>query len=412
MKYKLAIIGAGPSGMMAAITAASNGIKGEDICLIEHNDKVGRKILVTGNGKCNITNMKMTPDCYRSDAKEPYFCVIEKFMPEKLIDFFAKIGLFTKNKNEYIYPFNEQAATVADALRNEISRLRIGLRLNCSIKKIEKGFKLYSDDKAIIECDTLIIATGSKCFSKTGSDGSGYRLARDMGHNIVPVIPALVQIKCREKFFKEIAGVRINAGLTLTENSERLIDENGELQLTDYGISGIPVFQISRFIKRSLDNKHNPVVHINFAPDFSEKELSRRLNIIFTHNTKLDYISALSLLYNKKLASVLLMTAGLEKGTSCKNTRIEDLNRLCGIIRDFKVSPFDTNGFENAQVCAGGVNLSEIRLDTMESKLVPKLYFAGEICDVDGICGGYNLQWAFSSGRLAGLSATKKMLGE
>lgn len=397
--YDVTIIGAGPAGMMSAITAAKNGRK---VCLIEHNDRPGKKILVTGNGKCNITNMDMAPSYYRSNSRESYFSVIEQFGPKELRDFLLGIGLMTKEKNGYVYPFSDQASSVLDALKNEISRLRITLMTNTNIKKIIPSFIIYTD-KDTIETKNLILACGSKCAAKTGSDGSGYELAKSLGHSIITPIPALVQIKCKEKFFKEMSGVRITATVTLTVDGTKIDADTGELQLTDYGISGIPVFQISRFIKRELDNRKNALVHINFMPGYKDKEIKRLLTDIFNCNPKIDYISALNGIFNRKVASVILNEAGIDKGRPCREFTNDIINRICHNIQDFVVTPYDTNGFENAQVCAGGVNLDEINLNTMESKITKNLFFAGEILDVDGKCGGYNLQWAFSSGRLAGL---------
>lgn len=402
--YDIIIIGAGPAGMMAAISAARNN---KSVCLIEHNDKPGKKILVTGNGKCNITNLDMTPSNYRSNSKESYFSVIEKFMPMDLINFFLSIGLVTKEKNGYVYPFSEQASSVLDSLRNEISRLRITLMTETIVDKIVPGFCIKTN-KGDIEGNSLILACGSKCASKTGSDGSGYILARSLGHKIINPIPALVQIKCKEGFFKEFSGVRVNATVTLTVNGEKIDSDTGELQLTDYGISGIPVFQISRFIKYELDKKNNPIVHINFMPEYKEKEIKKLLKSIFTCNPKLDYISSLNGIFNRKLASVILKQAGIDKGRPCREHTNDVITKICQLIQNFIVTPTDTNGFENAQVCAGGVDLDEINLSTMESKITKNLFFAGEILDVDGKCGGYNLQWAFSSGHLAGISAKGK----
>lgn len=399
--YDITIIGAGPAGMMAAITAARSGKK---VCLIEHNDKPGKKILVTGNGKCNITNMDMAPSYYGSNSKESYFSVIENFGPNELRNFLMEIGLITKEKNGYVYPFSEQASSVLDVLRNEISRLRITLMTETNVTGISPSF-IINTDHGTIESHSLILACGSKSAPKTGSDGSGYELAKSFGHNIITPIPALVQIKCKESFFKEMAGVRANATVTLTVDGIKKDGDTGELQITDYGISGIPVFQISRCVKRELDKKSSPLVHVNFMPGYKDKDVRKILVNLFSCNEKIDYISALNGLFNRKLASVILKVSGVDKGRPCREYTDEVISKICRNILDFVVTPTDTNGFENAQVCAGGVDLDEINLTTMESRIIKNLYFAGEILDVDGKCGGYNLQWAFSSGRLAGISA-------
>ena len=242
----------------------------------------------------------------------------------------------------------------------------------------------------------------------TGSDGSGYDFAKKFSHHIVDVIPALVQIKCREKFFKELAGIRTKATVTVTDKAVKVVGDSGELQLTEYGISGIPVFQVSRHIKRLSDKGNDVKVHINFMPGYSTKTVKGMVHNIFSHNRKLDPVTALNGLLNKKLALVLVKNTTIDRGKSCGEITETQTEELVRNIIDFTVTPYDTNGFDNAQVCAGGVNLDEINLNTMESRLVKNLYFAGEILDVDGKCGGYNLQWAFSSGYLAGISAGKE----
>lgn len=404
MIYDIGIIGAGASGMMAAVAAYREGLR---ICLFEHNDKPGKKILVTGNGKCNITNLNMTPECYNSNSDGSYFSVIKNFGPSELISFFKKIGLYTRDKDGYIYPFSEQAVSVLDALKNEISRLRIDLFTGINIKEIKKGFVIFSD-KGEFNVRKLIIACGSKAMPVTGSDGSGYDFAKKFSHHIVDVIPALVQIKCREKFFKELAGIRTKATVTVTDKAVKVVGDSGELQLTEYGISGIPVFQVSRHIKRLSDKGNDVKVHINFMPGYSTKTVKGMVHNIFSHNCKLDPVTALNGLLNKKLALVLVKNTTIDRGKSCGEITETQTEELVRNIIDFTVTPYDTNGFDNAQVCAGGVNLDEINLNTMESRLVKNLYFAGEILDVDGKCGGYNLQWAFSSGYLAGISAGKE----
>ena len=403
MRYKVTVIGGGPAGMMAAIAAAECGAK---VCLIEHKERVGKKILSTGNGKCNLTNMNISPDCYRSDSKESCFCVIEKFMPDKLREFFLSIGLMTKEKAGYVYPNSEQAATVLDALRYELERLQIQVLTETNVKSISKGFVIHTD-KLDVATENVILACGSMCAPKTGSDGSGYTLAKSFGHRIINPIPALVQIKCKENIFKELAGVRAEALVTLTVNGEKVVNEQGELQLTDYGISGIPVFQISRFIKRELDRKNNPVVHINFMPDYNDRKLGSILTGFVGHNPSLEIKDVLNGILNKKISPVILKQSGIKPSEICKNITPANIKSIVKNILDFKVTPTDTNGFDNAQVCAGGVDLSQVNLETMESKIVKNLYFAGEILDVDGKCGGYHLQWAFSSGRLAGLNAVR-----
>lgn len=404
MIYDIAIVGAGAAGMTAAITAARNGKK---VCVIEHSDRVGKKILSTGNGKCNITNLDMAGSFFNSSSDKDFFRVIEKFAPVDIISFFESLGLFTKEKNGYIYPAGEQASAVLNALRNEMIRLEIDVFTEFEIHNITRNEKYFEIcDKSALKAYKLIIATGGKAAPKTGSDGSGYELAGKFGHSIIPVIPALVQLKCSDGFCKSLHGVRCTAKVMAYVDNELVFAADGELQLVDYGISGIPVFQISRHVKRTIDAGKKPYVLIDFVPDISEDELKCRLNMIFSVNDNISVNEALCGLFNKKLSDALCREAGINS-LECKDMYGKSYRSLIRCIKKFCFHPVDTNSFDNAQVCAGGVSLDEIDLDTMESKLVNNLYFAGEILDVDGICGGYNLTWAFASGHLAGLSACK-----
>lgn len=405
-KFDIIIIGGGPAGLTAAITAASYG---RHVCILDHNGRVGQKILSTGNGKCNITNMSIDESCYNSQSeKKDFYKVIEFFPPEKVIAFMNEMGLYTKNKNGYIYPNSEQASSVLDTLRHEAERLNINIYTDTVIKKImQKGKWLVEAGNEVYEGRKLIIAAGSACAPKTGSDGSGYKLAESLGHSIVRVIPALCALNCSDGFYKEIQGVRTDALLTVCSGGRRIISERGELQLTADGISGIPVFQLSRHVKRLIDSNKHPTVHIDFMPDMSEKALCRILTGIFAHNKQLDLQSSLAGILNRKLAVMLIKEAGIRPSMKCADAGADKTELLARIIKNLTVHPADTKGFNDAQVCAGGVNIDEIDFNSMESRINRNLYFAGEILDVDGRCGGYNLQWAWASGRLAGISAAK-----
>ncbi len=400
MRFDTIIIGAGPAGMTAAIFAARKGLK---VCLVEHEDRVGKKILSTGNGKCNITNLNMSPEWYYTGRKENFYSVIEQFMPENIIDFFGELGVLTTNKNGYIYPRSEQASMVLDSLRTELIRLNITVYTGAGNATITHSdiFTVKFGDKAITS-NKLILACGSKCAPKTGSDGSGYRYARDFGHSIIKVIPALVQLICKESFYKELQGVRCQAKLSVMVDNQCITTEQGELQLTGYGISGIPVFQLSRVVKRILDKGRTPVIKIDFISEYTNRELHNFISGVANNHPDMELSMALSGILNKKLANVIIKECNLKPSLKCIDVNSDNITRLVNLIKTFNVIPKDTNGFDNAQVCAGGVDLGEINLDTMESKLVKGLYFAGEILDVDGKCGGYNLTWAFASGKVAG----------
>ncbi len=392
--------------MAAAITAARQNA---DVTILEHMDRVGKKLLSTGNGKCNLTNMNIREECYRCSQKGFPMKVLSKFGVEDTLSFFDELGLMTKNKNGYLYPNSEQASTVLDLLRLELSRRKILVVNGCRVKKIRHEnsphrFKVETDSKTF-QGDSLILAAGSKAAPFTGSDGSGYELAKDLGHRVILPLPALVQLRCEGSHFKALAGVRCEAQVSLYCDGKRTAEDLGEVQLTDYGISGIPVFQVSRFASRALAEGKNVKAVLDFLPSLSTEEtrtfFSRRRERL-GHLACSDFLAGI---FHKKLAAVLLKQSGIPAGQLTGQTGSDAWNRLLKKIKCFESTVTATNSFEQAQVCCGGVDTRQIRPENLESRLVPGLYVTGELLDVDGICGGYNLQWAWSTGCLAGKSA-------
>ncbi len=406
------VIGGGAAGLMAAITAKENGA---DVAILEHMPRVGKKILSTGNGKCNLTNRKLTKDCYRSREKNFPMAVIEKFPVPETLAFFRRLGVVTTERNGYVYPASGQAQTVLDALREKTESLGIKTVTECEISSIERtksGF-LVKSSQGTFSGQFLILAAGSMAAKSTGSDGSGYALAKSLGHKIIKPLPALVQLKCEGDFFKSIAGVRTEAAVNLYtvgkhgERGEFLASDRGELQLTDYGISGIPVFQVSRYAAEALDQKKRVLAAIDFYPDGTGEEFFALLKEQRTYLNDRTCSVFLNGIFHKKLAALFLKAAGIKADSPVASLTDKKLHELTEVIKEALVKVTETNSFDKAQVCMGGVSTREIDSRTMESRLVPGLYFAGEILDVDGICGGYNLQWAWSSGHLAGMSAAK-----
>jgi predicted Rossmann fold flavoprotein len=407
MNRKIIIIGAGASGMMAAIIAARNHAQ---VTILEHTENVGKKILATGNGRCNLTNINQSPECYRSENTGFVTNVRKQFDVKQTLKLFGEIGIYTKNKNGYIYPNSEQASAILEAFKMELMHLKVKIIKPVTIKSIErknKNFCIHTDLEDYY-CDKIIVATGSKASPKTGSDGSGYVLSKSLGHTIIKPLPALVQLKCEGKYFKSIAGIRCDARLDLLIDGVQRAYDKGELQLTDYGISGIPTFQISRFAVRALDLGQEVRVKIDFMPDFElesfRKFLVQRMKNVSHKNLEESFIGLL----NKKLVPVLIKKANLSPGISCKNMNEKQIEDLVWQIKAFEVTVVGSHSFEQAQVCSGGVDTKELNPETMESYKVPGVYFAGEVVDVDGICGGYNLQWAWSSGFVAGMSASNQ----
>ena len=268
------------------------------------------------------------------------------------------------------------------------------------IRALEKGGASH-----VYHADAVILAAGSRAASKLGSDGSGYQLAQSLGHTVIPVVPALVQLRCKEGFYKALAGVRVQGKVSVYADGKWLASDTGELQLTDYGISGIPVFQVSRYAAKALHHKCKTTAELDFMPDFTEEQLksflAKRANTRPDKEMEMFFAGV----FHKKLSGVLLKNAGIPTTKKAGELSEKELKRLVRVIKHFSTEIVKTNSFEQAQVCAGGVDTGEINPETMESRLVRGLYLAGEIIDVDGMCGGYNLQWAWSSGYLAGKGA-------
>ncbi len=402
------IVGGGASGLVAAISAARQGAQ---VTVLEHMDRVGKKILSTGNGRCNMTNLVMDETCYRCSQPEFPMRVIDRFSMWDTLTFFDELGILTKNKNGYIYPNSEQASAVLDSLRMEIGHLGVEVRTGIRVikaRKTKKGGFLIETDQGNVYGDTLILATGSKAAPVTGSDGSGYALAKSFGHRIIKPLPALVQLRCEGKFFKQLAGVRCEARVTIAADGNYLADDLGEVQLTEYGISGIPTFQVSRYASVALDQKKRVTAILDFLPAKTDEEtllFLRKRVAQMEHRLSGDMLLGV---VHKKLATVLLKLSGIAMDVPLGKVPAGSWKKLAGMLKKFTVVVAATNPFEQAQVCCGGVDVREVSSETLESCLVPGLYLIGELLDVDGICGGYNLQWAWSTGMIAGACAGEK----
>ncbi len=405
-RMQIGVIGGGAAGMTAAITAAREGAA---VTLLEGGERVGRKLLSTGNGKCNLGNLDLSADAYYGADRDWISDCLSRFDSEETIRFFRGMGLLVKERNGYLYPMAEQASAVLDVLRSELRSLGVETVTECRADAVsrEKGSFAVSAGNRIYRFDRVILACGSKAAPKTGSDGSGYRLAGDLGHAIVPVMPALVQLRCRESWLKEVAGVRAEAVIRETSGAA---EERGELQLTDYGISGIPVFQMSRRINALLRERGNgseAELAVNLLPDYSEEDfagLCAGRKLLQTDRTAEEFFTGI---LNKKLMLLFMKLAGIRRDMPISRVESAKTDRVFGLCRDWRLHVTGSNSFDNAQVCAGGVNTAQVGRN-MESLLVPGLFFAGEILDVDGRCGGYNLHWAWCSGHLAGKAAAQQ----
>lgn len=407
MDNRVVVVGGGASGLTAAIAAAREGAP---VTVLEHMDRAGKKILATGNGRCNLTNLDLGPEHYRCGRTGFPGQVLARFTVSDTLAFFDGLGIVTRARGGYIYPNSDQASAVLDVLRMEADRLGVDLRCGCHVKAVtaERNGLAVLTEQGKLKAEAVVLAAGSKAAPKTGSDGSGYEIARGLGHRIVKPLPALVQLRCRGNQYKAVAGVRCEARLTLYGDGDKLAEDTGELQLTDYGISGIPTFQISRFASVALDENRKVAVLIDFLPDRTAAESRTFLN---ERIRRFGYRTCEELLlgvFNKKLALMLLKTAGIPPELKASGITAGQSEKLLQVLKGYRADVAGTNSYEQAQVCCGGVDAGEINDETMESKLVSGVYFAGELIDVDGICGGYNLQWAWSTGMIAGRCAGKR----
>ena len=419
-KTDCVVIGGGASGMMASIVAARAGVA---VTVLEHTKRLGNKLLQTGNGKCNFTNLDMSKDKFLNNDKDFVWQVINKFDVEAVLSFFEEIGIYHKSKNGYIYPHSETAASLQEALKLALDKEKVTVHEAFEIANIEynndcytiKGTKkvenndgeLYQD--YIIKAKSVIIATGSCASPKTGSDGSGYELAKMLGHTVKTPLPALVQLISDNPFCKTMSGVRSTGNVKLIVDGNIISQDTGEIQYTDYGISGIPVFQISRYAIESVYNKKEVNVIIDMLPDFEYDELCEIVlkSVESAKNKTVEQFFAG--LLNKKLVIAVAKTIGLNSDDKICTLKDKDIKNMLNNFKKFNIHITGYKDYANAQVCQGGVPLDEIEASTMQSKLSNHLYFAGEITDVDGMCGGYNLQWAWSSGYLAGKSAAESI---
>ena len=397
---KVIIIGGGASGLVSAIYAARGG---NEVTVLERNENCGKKILVTGNGRCNYWNEDQTISHYYSNDLEILNKINTKENQAEVLRFFDTLGIVPKVKNGYYYPYSNQASSIKSALLLEAKLVGVKIINNALVNKIEKNekFEVYYNDEKII-ADKVILAAGAKAMPKTGSDGNGFDLVKMLGHSVIKPLPALVQLRGEEKHFKAWNGIRCEAEVTLVEDGEKVKTEQGELQLTDYGISGICVFNLSGIVARGLDAHKKEKVIINFLPfvktgnfmdwidNRHKKVKSRKIGELFEG------------VLNSKLVAVLISISNINPDCSWEELSLDQKSSLVSNLFSFSLNITGTNSFDKAQVCSGGVPLKEINYETMESLKVKGLYLTGELLDVYGDCGGYNLGFAWTSGMLAG----------
>lgn len=405
----ICVVGGGASGLMAAICAARQGAS---VLLLEKNKRAGKKLLATGNGKCNYSNRVQKPECYRGNA--PVLCqkILEKFTVEDTVEWFREIGILPAEREGYLYPASGQAASVLRSLEREAGRLRVKLQTEEEVISVERqkasdkaGF-LVRTEKGCYSAKYVILATGGMASPVHGSTGDGYGFAGKLGHHCIAPVPALTSLVLSEGFTKRWAGVRIKGAVSLYNERGRLLaTDQGELQMVSYGISGIPVFQVSRFAAVELAAGRKVTLALNAMPGWQEEELFQELirrRERFEEQSMGDLLDGI---LPDKLAAVYLKLAGNLIAKAAGEIPKKTVRKLAGLICHMELRVKEVSGFDKAQVTAGGIPLEEIDEESMESRCCPGLYLTGELLDVDGICGGYNLQWAWTTGYLAGQAA-------
>ena len=395
----IGIIGAGAAGMAAAVEASRN--IHNKVIVFERQARVGRKLQATGNGRCNLSNMGLQACSYHGEQPEFVLSALKYYSVEETLSWFRELGLYTvAEESGRVYPYSDQANSVVDILRFALEKENIVLHLGTAVKKIKKqneGF-LIECDKLEQYCDRLIIACGGLAGTKLGGTMSGYKLLGKLGHRCTKLRPTLVQLKSDWSTLASLKGVRTNCSIEILKNQQIYSNSTGELQFTEYGLSGPVVFEVSRDVCATPGNWS---ARIDFLPHISAEQLLKELKRRIERNVPASEL--LTGILHNRLGRVLTQASGVSGAV-----REYQLQAVCDAVKAFAINLTEPMGMDSAQVTAGGILTEQFDPDTMESKLVPGLYACGEVLDIDGDCGGYNLQWAWSSGRLAGCNAGRE----
>ena len=400
------VVGGGAAGMIAAISARRLGA---DVTILEKNPRVGKKILATGNGRCNFTNINADVTYYHGNNPKFTYSALSNFTVDDTIRFFEKLGIAHKIEDfGKAFPMSDQASSVLDVLLYELNDLGVNIVCNANVKDIRKNgkFLIELEDGKVYKGDRVIITTGGKAMPSSGSDGNGYDLAARLGHTIIDIFPALVQLKLEGPFFKRLDGVKFVGIAEIIHNNKSVATDRGDILFTNYGVSGPPILQISRKAGELLKAGQEAYLKITIMDMMPKDELRTLLKKRWQISSSKPLDFSLVGVINKRLIPVVLMEAGInDAGRPVASLSAKEQERIVDILTDWRFKIRGTRSWPSAQVTAGGVDTKEISQDTMESKLVEGLFFAGEIIDIDGQCGGFNLQWAWSSGYIAGQNA-------
>ena len=404
--HELLIVGGGAAGLMAAVTAKDFGI---DVAILEATDRIGKKILATGNGRCNISNISIAEPFinYHSNNDNFYYETLKSFSVNDTLDFFLSLGLpIIELQSSKLYPQSLQASSVVDIFRLALEDRNIPVYTECKVKDIHRGkvFKLSTNNEALklFTCDKLLLTCGGKTAPKTGSDGTGYYLSEKLGHNIIPQLPGIVQLKLDYPHLKSLSGVKFDGYASLLIDGKEERRYFGEILFTDYGISGPPILQLSGFASQALSKGKKAEIVVDMLPRYTVESLEDFIECHFAMLSYRPVIDALIGVINKKLIPTVLKESKIEDlHMPCYELDWKEKKSLINTLKEWKFTCVGTNDFNQAQVTIGGIDTTEVNHLTLESKLIPGLYFAGELLDVHGDCGGFNLQWAWSSGHRA-----------
>lgn len=404
MKQKhVVVLGGGASGLMAALAAQSQGAR---VTVVEKNHRIGKKLITTGNGRCNYTNRH----AQAHDYNYPDFVreVYSRFSPHDTVDFFRQLGIEPKDEeNGKVYPMSEQASSFLDVFLYEFGIRDIQLILDATVESVERighRFRVHILNASSIDADGIVVALGGKAFPLSGSTGDGQKIARMLGHESTELYPGLVKLKIDSPYLSHLAGVKINTSVALLQDRDVVQVESGDLLFTPYGLSGPPILQLSRQANALLRNGHHPFIQFTLLPSTSVASVRDRIY----KNPEKPLNQALIGLIHKRFIIPMIKEIGIDSpGILLKEVSEEQRERLMDLLYEWKLPISGSLGFSEAQITIGGVRLSHIDPETMASKTVKGVYFAGEVMDIDGPCGGYNLQWAWSSGFVAGINAAR-----
>ena len=403
------VVGGGAAGMMAAVFAARNG---QNVQLLEKNEKLGKKLFITGKGRCNITNAADIEDLFTAVISNPKFLYsgFYSFTNQQVIDFFEELGVKTKvERGERVFPVSDHSSDVIAAFSRELKSLGVSVSLHTEVKELlceqDKVCGVLLTNGKKMKADAVIVATGGISYPSTGSTGDGYRFARETGHRVTELLPSLVPMEVRQWYAKELQGLSLrNIEIRITDGKKKLYEEFGEMLFTHYGVTGPVILSASSVVGKTL-RKKELTLHIDLKPALSEEQLDKRILREFDTNHNKQYKNSIDSLFPAKLKPVMIELSEIEPEKKVNEITKEERQRLVHLIKDFTMTLTGLRGYNEAIITKGGVSVKEIDPGTMESKIIKGLYFAGEVLDLDAVTGGYNLQIAWSTGYLAGINA-------